>query len=134
MRPATDLTSALSSTRRTSSRSAAVPASVATDASMAPLRSPLVRGLATGLLNPKVALFFVAFLPQFVDRSTAVFPQFLLLGATLAVMDTGYEVLLACVVSRMRGRFATGRRAAVWQRRACGSVLVGLGLRMAVPE
>lgn len=116
-------------------RSGATPEAVSTiAASGASLRSPLVRGLATGLLNPKVALFFLAFLPQFVDRTGAVFPQFLLLGATLAVMDTGYEVLLVFLVSRLRGRFTGSPRAAAWRRRACGATLVGLGLRLAVQE
>jgi threonine/homoserine/homoserine lactone efflux protein len=113
-------------------QSPASPASPATPGRSASLRSPLLRALATGVLNPKVALFFLAFLPQFVDPTEGVFLQFLLLGATLAVLDTCYELLVVWLVSRMKGAIASSPRAAAWQRRTSGSVLVALGLGLAI--
>lgn len=56
------------------------------------LRSTLVRAIAIGVLNPKVALFFLAFFPQFIDPAGSIVLQSLILGATLAVVDTLYEL------------------------------------------
>jgi len=96
-----------------------------------PARSPSLRAIVTGVMNPKVALFFLAFLPQFVDPARPVLLQFLVLGATLAVLDAACGSGLAWVVSRVRPALPAIRLPAVWQRRACGSVLIGLGLRLA---
>jgi threonine/homoserine/homoserine lactone efflux protein len=99
------------------------------------LRSPLVQAVVTGVLNPKVALFFLAFLPQFVDVTRgALFPQFLVLGATMAVLDTSYELILVELVSGMKRQYLSNPRVAAWQNRMSGCVLIGLGLRLAVQE
>lgn len=69
------------------------------------------RGLLVQLLNPKVAVFFVAYFPQFIRPGRAVAPQVLVLGcvylAIAVLTDTGY-VLLASWVA---GRFARSQRA-----------------------
>lgn len=94
--------------------------------------SSLVQGVTAGVLNPKVALFFLAFLPQFVDPGRGhVLAQFLLLGATMAVLDTLYELALVCVLARLRGRYLADPRVARWQSRVSGAVLIALGLRLA---
>lgn len=102
-------------------------------------RTPSARlytqGALTNILNPKVALFFVAFLPQFVDpRAGALAPQLLLHGIMFALMGLAYIVLVALIAS------ALGRRLRVrpaWANRLrwlTGSVLIGLGVRLAMPE
>ena len=97
--------------------------------------SPLVQGVAAGVLNPKVALFFLAFLPQFVDPGRGhVLAQFLVLGATMAVLDTLYELALVGVFARLRGRYLASPRVARWQARISGVVLVALGVRLAVQD
>jgi len=94
--------------------------------------SSLVQGVTAGVLNPKVALFFLAFLPQFVDPGRGhVLVQFLVLGATMAVLDTLYELALVCVFARLRGRYLADPRVSRWQSRVSGVVLVALGLRLA---
>lgn len=91
----------------------------------------VVEALATGLLNPKVALFFLAFLPQFVDPTRGmVVGQFLTLGLTVAGVGLCFDSLLAILVSRAR---AAGSPAwARWRQRIVGGMFIGLGLRLAL--
>jgi threonine/homoserine/homoserine lactone efflux protein len=93
------------------------------------------QGVVTDLLNPKVALFFIAFLPQFVD-SAAGSPALQILFFGLLFHVTGVPVNL--MVALAGGRLATllARRPS-WarvQNWISGTVLVGLGLRLALSE
>jgi threonine/homoserine/homoserine lactone efflux protein len=89
----------------------------------------------TGILNPKVALFFLAFLPQFVDPAHgAVLAQFLVLGVLLAAIGMAWDVVVAVSVGRARARVAASARFAAWRERIMGSVLIALGLRLASAE
>ena len=117
---------------RTPARSATTAA--AESASLAS-SSAFGQAVAAGLLNPKVAIFFLAFLPQFVDPARgAVFMQFLLLGATMAVLDTLYESALVLLVAGTRARLAARPASAPWRERVTGAVLVGLAVRLALQE
>jgi threonine/homoserine/homoserine lactone efflux protein len=93
------------------------------------------QGALTNILNPKVALFFVAFLPQFADlRAGALAPQMLLLGGMFALLGLAYLILVAVLASTL-SRFLRARPA--WAHRLrwlTGSVLIGLGVRLALPE
>jgi threonine/homoserine/homoserine lactone efflux protein len=96
------------------------------------LRRIFTHGVVVNVLNPKTALFFLAFLPQFVDRSAGhVGMQLLVLGllfVALAVVSDGLWALVAGTASeRLRGsrRFLAARR---W---VSGGVFVGLGLATA---
>src|SRR3989449_3049793 len=84
----------------------------------APLPAPLGRiflqGFVTQLLNPKVAVFFVAFLPQFLNTAQPIAPQVMVLGAVyiaIAIAVDATYVLAAAAVSRrfMRSRAALAR-------------------------
>ena len=98
----------------------------------APGSGSFAHAVAAGVLNPKVAIFFLAFLPQFVHPERGhVLAQFVVLGASLALLDTVYELLLVALVVRLRGRLAGDSRFDAWRRRVSGLVLVGLGLRLA---
>lgn len=97
--------------------------------------SPLTQAMLSGILNPKVALFFLAFLPQFVDPGRgSVMSQFLLLGATMAVLDTLYELALVATFLRMRKRLLSNSRFLAWQSKLSGGILIALGLRLAIQE
>lgn len=86
---------------------------------------PYVAGVATNVLNPKVAVFFLAFLPQFVDRGAGASESVPGLGATYAALTAAY----LCVVGAAAGRTrATFREHADAFRVASGAVLVALGL------
>ncbi|MGA3287419.1 MAG: LysE family translocator [Bacteroidota bacterium] len=92
---------------------------------------PFAKAFITGVLNPKVALFFLAFVPQFVDpRRGWVILQFITLGAILAILDIVYESLLAIFVASMSTRFTQGGKFSVWRQRITGTVLIGLGVRL----
>lgn len=100
-----------------------------------PARAPLVQAIVTGILNPKVALFFLAFLPQFVDPSRGpAFVQFMVLGSTIALLDTLYELALVHLASGMRDRYRRNPRVGLWLTRSSGAVLVALGVRLALQE
>jgi threonine/homoserine/homoserine lactone efflux protein len=104
-----------------------------TDASLTGRSQLFLKGTVVQLLNPKIAIFFVAFLPQFVDSSRgAVAVQILVLGTIftlLAVLSDGAYVLLAGAVG---GWLRTGRRARRWLARCSGGVYIGLGLTAAL--
>lgn len=73
------------------------------DAQRAPRRLTLFRqGLLTAVANPKVLLFYGAFLPQFVDAQRALLPQFAVMAATFALIEFAVEVLLARLAHRVR--------------------------------
>jgi threonine/homoserine/homoserine lactone efflux protein len=88
----------------------------------------LAHGMVTGVLNPKVAVFFLAFLPQFVrPERGGVFIQFAVLGLVLATLGVIGDSIVALIAGR------TGRKmsAGAWRERLTGSVLVALGVRLA---
>lgn len=91
------------------------------------------QGAIVAILNPKTALFFLAFLPQFVDSTKGQVPlQTLLLGlivVSLAVVtDSGYALLAGTVGSWLKTSAWYGR----FQRYVAGGVYVGLGVLAAV--
>ena len=93
------------------------------------------KAVITGILNPKVALFFLAFLPQFVDPARgSIFWQFLILGLLLALLDIFYESVLASVAGALSYWFTQSPRLALWRQRITGIVLVGLGVRLALTQ
>ncbi len=83
--------------------------------------------MVVNVLNPKTAIFFLAFLPQFVDPSMAVAPQVLVLGAefiAIAVLSDGAYALIAGTLGERVRRSAVANR---WVDRAAGGTLVALG-------
>jgi len=91
------------------------------------------QGVATNVLNPKVALFFLAFLPQFVDiNSGEVKWQILLLGTWFNISGTIVNILVALVFGRMGNWFAKRQWFINWQNKITGLVLLGLGIKVAL--
>ena len=93
----------------------------------------LAQGVVVNVLNPKTALFFFAFLPQFVDPAAGSVPlQVAVLGATFVglglVTDSAYALLAATGAGLLRRR----RRVARASRLVSGGVLVGLGVTTAL--
>ena len=92
-------------------------------------------GLLTNVLNPKVALFFLAFLPQFVapDASSRV-TTFLFLGAVFVFNGTLWCLMLVLCASALSGRLRRNFPGARRLRQATGAVFVGLGARLALQK
>lgn len=96
-------------------------------------RQVYLRSVMTGVLNPKVALFFLAFLPQFVHPERGmVWLQFLVLGALLSLIGLSNSLILSFAVGRFGRRFGGG--GGRWKERLTGSVFIALGLRLAVQQ
>jgi threonine/homoserine/homoserine lactone efflux protein len=101
------------------------PAAGEAEVRRAPLRHVFVRGTVVNVLNPKTALFFLAFLPQFVDPDRgAVWSQVVLLGLVFVMLGLVSDSLYALggdVVGSLLRRRATA------MRRISGTIYVGLG-------
>ena len=89
-----------------------------------------MQGFIVSATNPKVLLFYAAFLPQFVDPSAAILPQMALLSVTFLVIAAGLDSCFALAAGRMRGIFANPRIGRL-QNRLTGSLLIGAGLWLA---
>lgn len=92
------------------------------------------QALLIELLNPKTALFFLAFLPQFVhSNGTPVVYQLLTLGLTFVLMSILYTTLLAFLVSVIGNRLKSENgKISRWQGKVVGSIYIGLGLQLAL--
>ena len=91
------------------------------------------RGMVTNVLNPKMALFTVALLPQFVDPSRGRVPaQLLLLGACFLALEIMVDGTVGLAAGRVRRILVRRPRAARGVEVASGSIYLGLGARLAL--
>ena len=88
-------------------------------------------GFLTNVLNPKVAVFYLAFLPQFVGPGDRLLPTFLLLAAIHAALGLVWLSLLASLLEQARGWLARPAARRVLEG-VSGAVLVGFGARLAL--
>lgn len=91
----------------------------------------LRQGFFSALLNPKLAVFFMTFLPQFVRPRDAVLPRLLLLGLVFAVIGLVWLNVYGLLVTRLRD-VITAPRVRQWLERVTGTVLIGFGARLVV--
>lgn len=98
-------------------------------------RKVFMQGLLTNTLNPKVALFFLAFLPQFIGPdSTQRAWAFVILGLIFIVNSIVVMTPLIWFCARMGERVRGSSAITTWLNRACGALFVGVGIKLALTE
>lgn len=108
---------------------------VAGEAAPARLGSIFFQGVASNVLNPKVALFFLAFLPQFANPAAdGATPRLLALGLTFALLTWMIFSVLGYFSGSLGNWLVSRPKLAEGLRWMTGGVLVGLGLRLALPD
>ena len=95
-------------------------------------RNPFWQGIATEVLNPKTALFFLSFIPQFVDRELGhVFWQFVILGSISVGLNTSADLLVTVFAGLLGERIRSSTKFRRAQRTTTGAVMLGLGTYLA---
>ena len=89
------------------------------------------QGFFSALSNPKLGVFFVTFLPQFVAPGQALLPRLFLLGVIFAVIGWSWMNVYGLFVTRMRD-VITAPRVRQWMERVTGVILLGFGARLAI--
>jgi len=98
-------------------------------------RNPFWQGIATEVLNPKTALFFLSFIPQFVNRESGhVFWQFLLLGTISVTLNTSADLVVTMFAGPLGNRIRSSSKFRRTQRTATGAIMIGLGTYLAASK
>jgi threonine/homoserine/homoserine lactone efflux protein len=91
--------------------------------------------VATEVFNPKTALFFLSFIPQFVDRTGGhVFLQFIALGTLSVCLNTGADLIVIMLAGPLGNRIRSSATFRRRQRTATGAIMIGLGTYLAAGE
>ena len=112
-----------------------VPAAALDEPVRSSLRWVFLQGVFTNALNPKVALFFLAFLPQFVAADSPHKPlAFLALGLIFIFTGTLWCLVLAAFAAKAAHRLRESEGAIAWVNRGLGCLFIYLGIRVAMME
>ena len=96
-------------------------------------RSLFKQGVLTNALNPKVAIFFLSFLPQFINASSPVFKlQLFTLGLWFALQGTLVLIIVACILGKTKDFFNKNPKVWMIQEKISGFILIGLGVKIAL--
>ena len=108
------------------------PAAVSGDSTSVTLKRSFTQGVVVNTLNPKVALFFLSYLPQFIDADKgAAWSQALVLGTVFVIIGCCTDGMYALTASALRKKLLTGRTLPIVQRYVAGTVFVALGVMAA---
>jgi threonine/homoserine/homoserine lactone efflux protein len=98
-------------------------------------KNPFWQGIMTEVLNPKTALFFLSFIPQFVNHTNGhVFGQFVLLGAVSVTLNTTADIIVALLAGPLGRRIRESMIFRRCHRTATGMIMIGLGTYLALGE
>src|ERR1700733_12447942 len=93
----------------------------------------LKQGIVTNALNPKVALFFLSFLPQFIQHGSSLYKaQLFFLGLWFDLQGTFVLIIVACVLGKTRNFIKNNQKFWRIQEKITGVILIGLGLKVAL--
>lgn len=96
-----------------------------------PLAKIYRQGVLTNVLNPKVVLFFLAFLPQFVSANLEnTFLPFLLLGLTLLGTSTVWVIVLVMAASPLGHFLRSSPTVGNFMNKICGTIFIGLAVKI----
>jgi RhtB (resistance to homoserine/threonine) family protein len=93
-------------------------------------RSAFKQGLFTNVFNPKVAIFFLTFLPQFVTAQSQAAGQLVLMGVVYSLLSIGWFFVYVFFINYLRSWLMTPNVQG-WMERVTGAVLIGFGLKLA---
>ncbi len=100
-----------------------------------PSQSAFRQGIVTEALNPKTALFFLSFIPQFITPQRGhVFFQFLLLGAISVILNTTADLVVVLLAAPLERKLKNSARFRRNQRVASGVGMIGLGAYVALAD
>ena len=100
-----------------------------------PQRNPFWQGVATEVLNPKTALFFLSFIPQFVSREGGqVFWQFVLLGSVSVGLNTSADLVVTLLAGPLGDLIRKSPKFRRRQRTTTGVIMIGLGTYLALSD
>ena len=96
-------------------------------------RRAFFNSMLVEILNPKTALFFLAFLPQFVDPAGALpaWAQFMILGTVVNLTFSSADIVAVLMTDQILKRMRQSSRLQKWMKWTGGSILVGLGVNLA---
>lgn len=98
-------------------------------------RKVYISGILTNMLNPKVALFFLAFLPQFIDPNYATNSlPFIILGLAFIMTGTIWCLLLALFSAKVSDSIRNNYSIKRWLNRTTGVIFIALGIKLALSE
>ncbi|MBK8064183.1 MAG: LysE family translocator [Betaproteobacteria bacterium] len=107
-------------------------------AEVASLRGIVAKAFLLNILNPKLSIFFLAFLPQFVkpggEAAPSLLSQMLVLSAVFMAMTFGVFVVYGLLAHAFRAAVIDSPRVQTWLRRGFAAAFAGLGLNLAMTE
>jgi threonine/homoserine/homoserine lactone efflux protein len=91
------------------------------------------QGILTNALNPKVAIFFLSFLPQFINATSPYFRlQLFTLGIWFGIQGTLVLIIVACILGKTKDFFKQNPKVWLIQEKITGFILIGLGIKIAL--
>ena len=97
-------------------------------------RQVIVSGVLVNILNPKLSIFFVAFLPQFIDDGAPAVPQMLALSAVFMAVTFAVFAGYGLFAASIRRHVISRPEVLTWMRRAFGGAFVALGAKLALTQ
>ena len=98
-------------------------------------RSPFIKGILINILNPKIAVFFISYLPHFIDQSSgSPATQLFFLGILFSLLGTIVCIFYVLIASKTSKKLNIVFRSSLFKRWLPGSIFVGFGIKLALAD